>query len=190
MLKTKYMRLTLLTAALGAAAISGQVLAEKMTNTVNESATKNVSKKAALSAPEQKMLMTLAQGNMAEVASARLALTKSTNPDVLSFAKQMNEDHSKALEEIGELATNKGLELPKATDAKHADALKKMNTLSKAEFDKQYLAKAGVEDHTATVKLLKEIQAKAKDADFKALAKKLEPTVQAHLDKAHLLHKK
>jgi len=189
-MKTKYMCLTLLAAALGSAAISGQALAEKMATPANENVTKNVSNKVALNAAEQTMLMTLAQGNMAEVGSARLALTKSTNPDVLSFAKQMDEDHSKALEDIGELAKNKGIELPKATDAKHADALKKMNTLSKAEFDKQYLAKAGVEDHTATLKLLKDIQAKAKDADFKALAKKLEPTVQAHLDKAHSLHKK
>jgi|SRR5690606_20496671 len=137
-----------------------------------------------LSADEQKMLIKLAQGNMAEVATAELAQTKSAKPEVLTFAKKMIDDHSKALKDIQQLADDKKVELPKAADAKHADALKKMNALSPAEFDRQYMSKAGVEDHKETLKLLKDIQSKAKDADFKALAKKMEPTVKGHLEMA------
>lgn len=190
MQKIKYFRLSLLAAAMFTGAISAPAYAQKNTNDAGEKPAMSAPKDSALSSKEQKMLRTLAQGNMAEIASAELAQTRSSSEEVLTFAKRMIDDHSKALQDIGALAKDKGLELPKATDAKQAEALKKMNTLSKAEFDRQYLAKVGVNDHTKTLKLLKDIQANAKDPDFKALAKKLEPTVQAHLDMAQSMHKK
>jgi putative membrane protein len=46
---------------------------------------------------------------------------------------------------------------------------------------------AGVGDHEATEKLLKKTQANAKDADLKALAGKMLPIVQGHLQHAQSL---
>lgn len=190
MQNSKYIRLSLLAAAMFTGVFSIPVYAEKMSNQPAESPARSGSQNSAFSSKEQNMLRTLAQGNMAEIASAELAQTKSSNQDVLIFAKRMIDDHSDALKEIAALAKDKGIELPKATDAKHAEALKKMNTLSKAEFDRQYLAKVGVDDHGKMLKLLKDIESNAKDSDFKMLAKKLETGVLAHLDMAKSMHKK
>jgi putative membrane protein len=74
--------------------------------------------------------------------------------------------------------------LPAKPDSKHQAMAKKMSKLSDQQFDKQYMANAGVADHRATVALLKRIHTRATDPDLKALADKLLPTVEQHLSMA------
>src|SRR5215204_6234316 len=53
-----------------------------------------------------------AQGGMAEVELAKLALQKSTNADVKKFAQMMVTDHTKANDELKALAAKKNVTLP------------------------------------------------------------------------------
>ncbi|RZJ19738.1 MAG: DUF4142 domain-containing protein [Haliea sp.] len=130
---------------------------------------------------DAKMLGDLAQGNRAEVAAGKLALEKSKDPAVQKFAQQMVDDHSKALTEVEALATAKGVNLPDGVGAKHKAKETTLKPLSGNLFDKQYAKHAGVGDHESTVKLLKTMQSEGKDADVKALATKMLPTVEHHL---------
>ena len=57
-----------------------------------------------------------------------------------------------------------------------------LKALSGNLFDKEYAKRAGVGDHESTVKLLQKIQKDGKDSDLKALADKMLPTVEHHLD--------
>jgi putative membrane protein len=127
------------------------------------------------------MLEQLAQGNMAEIEAGKIALQKSQNTEVKTFAQQMIDDHTKGLQEVQSVAQSKGVTLPAEPDAKHKAMASKLNGLSGDAFDRTYLRQAGVDDHKKTHALVQKVQSQAKDADVKALAAKLEPTVAQHL---------
>jgi putative membrane protein len=137
-----------------------------------------------LSKADQKMLMDMAQGNMAEVETAKLAQSKSQNDQVKTFAQQMIDDHTKALAEVQQLASSKGVTLPTEPDKKHKAIADKLAGLSGAAFDKSYMKQAGLADHKKMHSLLATAQSKAKDPDIKALAAKLMPIVDQHLKAA------
>jgi putative membrane protein len=137
-----------------------------------------------LSSADESMLKDIAQANIAEVESGKLALEKSANPEIKNFAQMMVDDHSKGLEDTKALASSKSASLPDGPDAKHKAVMIEFKTLSGGLFDSRYVKQAGVGDHEATAKLLKKTQAEAKDADLKALATKMLPVVQGHLQHA------
>lgn len=133
------------------------------------------------------LLKDIAQANIAEVETGKLAIEKSSSPEIKKFAQMMVDDHSKGLAEVKTLASASGTELPDGPDVKHKAAMVEFKTLKGDTFDSRYVKQAGVGDHEATEKLLKKTQAEAKDADLKALAAKMLPIVQAHLQHAQSL---
>uniref|UniRef100_UPI00403A3231 DUF4142 domain-containing protein n=1 Tax=Variovorax sp. BK018 TaxID=3450241 RepID=UPI00403A3231 len=140
-----------------------------------------------LVAADASMLKDIAQANIAEVETGKLALEKSSSAEIKKFAQMMVDDHSKGLADVKTLASAKGTELPDSPDAKHKAVALEFKALSGGVFDSRYVKQAGVGDHEATEKLLKKTQAEAKDADLKALAGKMLPVVQTHLQHARTL---
>lgn len=130
---------------------------------------------------DQKILGDLAQANLAEVAAGNIAVQKASAPEVKSFAQKMVDDHTKGLQEVQQVAQSKNVTLPTEPDAKHKKMADKLNSLSGAAFDKAYLTNAGVSDHKAAHKLVMDAQKNAKDPDVKALAGKLQPTIDQHM---------
>lgn len=139
---------------------------------------------AALSKADQKAMMDMAIANMAEVETGKLALSKSQNADVKTFAQQMIDDHGKALSELQALAQQKGVTLPTELDAKHKAMSAKLEKLSGDAFDKEYMKQAGLNDHKATHTKLQKISKSAKDPDVKGAATKTLPVVEQHLKSA------
>lgn len=134
---------------------------------------------AKLSASDQKFFEKAAGGGLAEVAAGQLASSTSGNADVKSFANQMVKDHTKANNELTQLAQAKGVTLPQAPDAAHQEDLGKLKQKQGADFDKAYV-KGQVSDHKATISLFKKA-AKSKDPDIAAFAQKTLPTLKMHL---------
>lgn len=135
-----------------------------------------------VTATDKDLMRKLAFSNISEIATANLALKKTSNPMVKTFAQHMIDDHTKASEELKTLAQRKNVALPTEPDPQHSAASKKMALMSGSAFDQIYIHEAGVVDHRATLHLLQNIGAHATDIDLKALAQKLTPTVVAHLD--------
>lgn len=131
---------------------------------------------------EETSLMTdLAQANIAEIETGRMALEKSQNPQVRKFAQQMIDDHTAAQQQLQALARTKGVTLTEETDLQHKTMATAMKVLTGETFDSQYLKRVGVNDHQRTIELLQKAQTNARDPDIKAMAAKMLPTVQAHL---------
>lgn len=120
-----------------------------------------------------------AQGGMAEIEAAKLALQKSQNAEVKKFAQMIVTDHTKANAELKTLAEKKNVTLPTDT-GKHKSMLDDLSKLSGAEFDKEYVA-GMVKDHEEDVKLFEDNSSNS-DADVKAFAAKALPTLKSHLD--------
>jgi putative membrane protein len=136
---------------------------------------------------DRQMIEDLAQANLAEIDTGKLALEKSQNAEVKKFAQHMVDEHTKALGEVQALATAKNVTLPDGPGPVAKTKATALKAMSGNLFDKEYAKRAGVGDHENTVKLLQKIQKDGKDSDLKALAGKMLPTVEHHLDMAKQL---
>jgi putative membrane protein len=133
---------------------------------------------------DERMLRDIAQANLAEIETGRIALDKSKDERVRKFAQQMVDDHTTAMKDVQQLAQTKGMTLPDGPDVKHKTVATALKALSGDTFDKQYMSQAGVGDHRNTHELLQKTQRDAKDPDLKALATKMIPVVHGHLTEA------
>ncbi len=139
---------------------------------------------SSLSREDRDMIEDLAEANIAEMETGRLALNKSQTPRVREFAQKMIDDHGAAQQELQQMAQAKGMTLPQETDLAHRTVAGALRLLSGNTFDSQYLNRVGMDDHKRTVELLQKAQSQARDTEFKALAARLLPVVQGHLDMA------
>lgn len=122
-----------------------------------------------------------AQGGMAEVELGRLASTKAQNASVKQFGQQMMADHTRANNELKQLAEKKNVTLPTDVGTTHKATADKLSKLSGAEFDKEYVEEM-VKDHEKDVKAFQTQADSATDADVKAFAVKTLPTLKMHLE--------
>jgi putative membrane protein len=183
---------TLAVAAVAAAGLMIQVdtAAQQQPARAGSAASEKGAAASKLSRGDAGMLRDIAQANMAEIETGRVALEKSQNADVKKFAQMMVDDHTKGLADVKALASAKGVDLPDGVDVKHKATMVEFKALRGDTFDRQYMKQAGVGDHEATLKLLKKTQAEAADADLKALATKMMPVVETHLKHAQGMAKK
>lgn len=129
-----------------------------------------------------------AQGGTAEVALARLAKDKASNPEVKAYAERLERDHSKAGDELKSLASSKRVTLPEAPKTYASNLKERLSKLSGAEFDRAYVS-AMVDDHQKDVRAFEREAASGADADVKAFASKTLPTLKEHLQQAQQLAK-
>ena len=142
-----------------------------------------------LARADQKILTDFAQANMGEIEAARMAQSKSQNEQVKNYAQQMIDDHSKALEDVRQLAEAKGMPLPTELDRTQRAKANKLAALSGDAFDRAYMAQAGVADHKKVHSMLRQNQTRARDPDLKALLARTLPVVDQHLHSANQLSK-
>lgn len=141
-----------------------------------------------VSSADRKIVTDLAMANMAEIELARSAQGKSQSDQVKKYAQQMIDDHTRALDEVRQLAQTKGITLPSTLDRAHKARADKLAAMSGDGFDRAYMEQAGVSEHKRTHSMLAKAQARAKDGDLKALLTRMMPTVDQHLNAAKELH--
>jgi len=132
---------------------------------------------------DEVFLRNAAEGSMAEIKLGQLAEEKAAAPDVKNFAKRMVEDHTKASEELKQIAAQEGINLP--TDISHKDALTydRLAKLSGPQFDREYTQEM-VRDHQKDISEFKRAETSVKNPASKEYAQKELPTLQQHLELA------
>jgi len=129
---------------------------------------------------DEKFFMQLAQANIIEINSAKLVEEKSKNEQVKALAKKMLEDHTKALDELKQLAQAKGITLPTEPDRQQKLLENRLASLSGEKFDKQYVQNVSERIHKDEHKLLLQAGSKAQDSDLKNYATKNLSVVESH----------
>jgi len=122
-------------------------------------------------------------GGMAEVQLGNLAQQKAANDQVKQFAARMVTDHSKANDELKQIASAKGVQLPTSLDKKHQSDMERLQKMSGADFDKAYMSHM-VDDHKTDVSDFKKEAGSGRDSDLKSFASKTLPTLEEHLKMA------
>jgi len=139
--------------------------------------------KSSLPSGDRKFVEEAAIGGMSEVELGNLAQQKASNDQVKQFGARMVQDHSKANDELKQVASAKGIQLPASLDKKHQKDLDRFQKMTGADFDKAYMSHM-VDDHKKDVSDFKKEASSGKDADIKGFASKTLPTLQEHLQLA------
>lgn len=118
-------------------------------------------------------------GNLHESGSGKLAVQKSTRPDVRDFGQMMISDHNDAEKKLLQVASANSIQLPEAATVIPPPDL----NLSKAtgdEFDRMYIH-AMVFGHRSTIQMFDNYALTGKNPDVKSFAQQMLPTLKAHL---------
>jgi putative membrane protein len=122
-----------------------------------------------------------ADGGMAEVITGQLAAQKASDPQLRMFGQRMVTDHSKANDELKQIASRDKITLPDQPGLKHKEMTSKLGKMDGAEFDKAYTQEM-IKDHEEDVALFKKEAEDGKNPDLKMYAQKTLPTLQEHLE--------
>lgn len=145
---------------------------------------------SAMSPADKEFVIKAAQAGLAEVTMGQKGAEAATSADVKAFANRMVQDHSKANNELSQLATIKGLALPTETDGDHKKAAEQLSALRSGKaFDQSYMDHM-VKDHENAVADFEKASREAQDADLKTWAGNTLPTLQDHLRRAKEIQKK
>ena len=125
-----------------------------------------------------------------EIAAAKAAQGKASSADVKSFAAQMIKDHTKSTADLKAAAAKAdGKPTPSGMMTAEQQAnLTKLNGLSGADFDKEYVTQQ-VDAHQKALDALKGYAAGGDSAPLKDFASKTATVVEHHLDMAQKLQK-
>lgn len=137
---------------------------------------------------DKKFAKNAALGGITEVELGKLAAQKGSSDAVKQFGQKMVDDHSKANDQLKEIATKAGIDVPTSLDSKHQSRIDKMSKLSGPAFDKAYI-KDAVKDHEKDVNEFKDEAQYGSDPNVKQFAANTLPTLQQHLAAAKDLNK-
>jgi putative membrane protein len=154
-----------------------------------------VSAPCAFAQPEPKLpdtgsdfVTAASQDGMTEVALGKLALQKSSNPDIKQFATRMVQDHSKADMQLKQIAKKEGIAVSPKLDAAHAAMVKSMSDKSGADFDSAYTSDM-LADHQKAIALFQNESTDTNQA-LASFAQSTLPILRQHQQMAQQLSSK
>ncbi|HZP06475.1 MAG TPA: DUF4142 domain-containing protein [Terracidiphilus sp.] len=144
-------------------------------------------------APTDPQIVGIVQtANRIDIDQARLALRKSSNPQVKEFANQMISDHTNLEKSVRDLANKLGAKEEPSDTAKQlkqqaAEESKKLSGLKGKEFDREYVSHE-IAYHQAVIDAATNtLIPNAKNAQLKSALQSAAPLLQGHLQHAQHL---
>lgn len=131
---------------------------------------------------DRQFMMKAAQGGMMEVQLAQMAQQKAASDDVKQFARQLEQDHSKANDQLKKIATERGVDLP-SDIGQHQQQVAKLQNLSGEEFDRAFM-KMQVQHHKKDINDFKKHANRSMDTNVKEFANAQLPVLQQHYERA------
>ena len=149
----------------------------------NESGSTSGKQSAGMGDTDSTFVKKAAQGGLAEVELGQLAAQKASSEEVKKFGQRMVDDHTKANEQLKQVAAEKNIDVPQQLDAKDKATKARLEKLSGEQFDRAYM-KYMVRDHQKDVAEFERESKIAKDPAIKNFAQQTLPTLKDHLKEA------
>ena len=129
------------------------------------------------------------QGNLAEMQMAQLAQQKSQSSDVKQLAQRLESEHSQMNQKwFGPEAKALSVSQPKSPSKKEKKEIEKLQGLSGADFDKEYIT-AMLKDQQNDLKKYKEESDSAQDPGVKQIAQMGTKVISEHVQLAEMVAK-
>lgn len=131
----------------------------------------------------QPFATTAAEGNIAEIKMADMAQGKTSSPEVKNLAQHLATDHTKANNELKQIAAKMNMTVPDKMNAKDMEEYNRLNAMSGPEFDKAY-TRAQVREHRADIAEYRREADHGTDPELKQYAANTLPVLERHLQMA------
>jgi len=145
---------------------------------------------ATLSAADRSFVTEAAGSGLYEVAVARLATEKASDPAVKDYAAMLLDHHRQANDKLKLVAKDKGITVPAEIPAAKQRKIDALSQASGAAFDRQFIQEVGLHDHKNDIALFEKASKNAKDSEVRSFAENTLPTLRSHLDSAQKLPSK
>jgi len=132
---------------------------------------------------DQEFLAKALEGNILEVQLGEKARDRTSNNRVKKFAQRMIDDHSKARQELMEIAKDMKLGVAAGLSQEYRELMLRLTKAEGAEFDRVYMNHM-VEDHEKDVAEFESYAKNGKNDRLRAFARKTLPTLREHLKMA------
>ena len=140
-----------------------------------------------LPAGDKAFVQAATMSSSTEIDASKLAMEKSYDGDIKTFARRMIADHSKLTVQL-KVAAPHNVAIPK--DNSDVALMNQLKGLQGQQFDKMYMQKVGLEGHRQAVQAFQTEATNGQNADLKKAAQKALPTIQMHYQMAQQLAKK
>lgn len=127
-----------------------------------------------------------AEGGLAEVELGQLATQKASSEEVKKFGQRMVDDHTKANDQLKQVAAQEHINLPTEPSAKDKATKARLEKLSGEQFDRAYMRDM-LKDHRTDVSEFAHEARMGKDPAVKSFAESTLPTLREHLKEAEKL---
>jgi len=141
-----------------------------------------------LNISDKKFLKLAADADMTAAHLGQMAENTAAKTSVRDFGQKLVLDHTNAYEELATLASKAGATVPKGIDIQRDRAIRELMNVKGRAFDRRFL-KDEVLDHEKALAVFRREAAHGHDADLKAYAGKMIPTLEEHLHIAESLAK-
>ncbi|MBI4696831.1 MAG: DUF4142 domain-containing protein [Gammaproteobacteria bacterium] len=131
--------------------------------------------------PDAKFVEHAAAGGQMEVDLGQLASQKAQRPEVKAFGERMVKDHQEANAKLAALASQKGIDVPKAVGMLDQHKKEKLAKAKAEDFDADYV-KAMLKDHEKDMKDFEKEAQSGEDAEVRSFAADTLPTLRSHLE--------
>jgi putative membrane protein len=138
---------------------------------------------SAPTAADRSFIRKAAEGGLAEVQLGQLAQQKASSQKVKDFGQRMIDDHSKANDQLKQIAQQHNVTVPSALAGAEKTEYARLSKLSGDQFDRAYM-KLMLEDHQKDVSEFQKASKAASDPQVKEFAESTLPTLQQHLNLA------
>jgi putative membrane protein len=130
---------------------------------------------------DKTFLADAAQGSLAEINFAKLALEKSQDPNVRKFATRMIHDHEMLIDEMKPISMKLHVKEPHGAPVMDHAKYEELKLKSGTDFDRAYV-EAMVKDHTDDLTKFVEEENKTTNPELKAVVAKAEGTIKEHTE--------
>lgn len=174
---------TLLFAGVALACATAGFAQGQTPNTTQNQSNANRSTVISSGSEDIEFVLDAAKGGLAEVELGKLAAERAQSDEVKKFAQRMVDDHTKANEQLKQIAERKSIKLPTDVDGKDKALMERLEKLNGPAFDRTYL-NAMVNDHVKDVSEFKREASAGRDPQVKSFAESTLPTLEEHLQQA------
>ena len=152
------------------------IRADDSTKSTDSASSKKYSHKAG---DKESVIKESAKMHMATEKFAELANEKAQNPQLKQYAQKLAQDHKQSKQELEKLAQKHNVTLPTSIDEKCKEEIARLQSLSGAEFDREF-AKGAVEGHAMAMAHLQQASSAATDTDLRQYTQSLLAKVREH----------
>lgn len=138
---------------------------------------------------DDEFVIQAAQTNLLEISAGELAVDQANDEAVRQYAQRMVDDHSRATQNLQQVASANGIALPTDMGPQYQATLDQLEGLSGAEFDQVYMTEM-VNSHQQAIALFQNQAERGTDQELQTWAEQLIPSLQVHLEAAEALAQK